>query len=322
MKRMKPPSSRSTLHLVTLLLLVLALATACKSSRAKPATPSPLLDESERGPAWQKNLLPQARSDSREIALSPDVFAFDRIVFQADRAPAESEMMWLVIHATLDWLSRREATPPRVAQGYHALMAELEPGAPASNDPLKIEITFLSSKHRAGGSVQEALGVRLWRRVDQRIPTLTLVMHNATGSSRLPFEDVLVWSHPDLEGGEGSARIAGDCLSILKGTRPAKELGEPCPTGDMERHTAAIGSIQGALEGIIWHNLSGAGYVETPLREGTQDAWDNTLHPGLSTSLGIPRRDRDIEEVPSSTAFPPRIDIEELFTDSSPRKSR
>ena len=308
--------------LVLLTSLTMPGLTACRTPNIETTLEEqqPMEEPREDGPAWQAALLAEASVESREIALAEDVFAFDQIVFRADQAPVESEMMWLVMHSTLDWLARREQARGAVSYGYNALMAELEPGAQGMTGPLRVELTFLSSRHRQGGKVREALGVRLWREVDGRIPTLTLVMRRTDnqGAKHL-IEEVLVWSHPDLEGGEGSALISSECLALTPGTKSAEELASGCFTPNMGEHAAAIGSIQTALEGIIWSNLSGTHYVETPLRERqeAQGSWEETLHPGLSAALGVRRREREIEEVDASTSFPPRVDIDAIFTDSS-----
>lgn len=312
-------SLRSPSMVASLLFVALcsSLSSGCKTTEAaQPTTHKEQLDlEESAGPAWQKALLDVASAGSTEIPRHEGMFAFDHIVFRADHAPAESEMMWLVVHSTLDWLSRREGADTSVAHGYSALMAELEPGAPGASDPLKVEIVFLTSEHRQGGAVREALAMRLWRRVDQRIPTLTIMMRRSEGGSRSPFEEVLVWSHPDLRGGEGSALIAMQCLNIHQGTQGLETLKADCPTQGVGEHAAAITSIQTALDGIIWSSLSGTNYVETTLRDRQieGDAWEETLHPGLLPSLGLPRREREIEEVSGATAFPPRVDIDEIF---------
>lgn len=292
----------NSLHSHLTRISLLGLLATCLWGCRTPATPSPSEQpaQQEDQPAWRRQAGPQ---QDAEIPFAPTTFAFDHFVVQED---ISLEHIWLVLHPVLGWLTN-QARGEEAELGYIALMNELEPLASGYDSRTRMEVSFLLETG-ADGVAHEAMGIRLWRQIDERAPTLSVVLWQ--DPETMTLSSMQLWAHPDVSGAASSAIITHTDALILPGIVSVKALedGLARATGD----TAHVASLLPLLQTMLWTQFSGAAYLETPLRP-ERALSPAGLHAGLKPALGLTVRDREIDEVLPDTSFLPYLDVDGMF---------
>ena len=280
----------------------MTLSSACQRALSPERAQSERAAERplDERPLWQQRA--SAELDAEEIELPAGSFAFDHATLHVDR---RVEPLWFTIHTLLGWCAAR-AAGERAQLGYLALMAELEPAVEAAH-PAQMELTYVVIPG-AAEAAREGLVIRMWRQLEEaRRPTLTLLLWSRSEGA---LEGVALWTHPDVEGASSSVAFSPEAIATLPGTRSLKELDEALKTPSQREALKA--PLLSLLATSIWAPLSGAGYVESPILDGPGDEV-SARHAGLQPALGLERRERLIEEVPSESAFLPRLDLDALL---------
>lgn len=280
-------------------LLILSTMWGCRTTTTTDA-PLTTITQDEDLPEWRKRAAPQRDA---EITFAPTTFAFDHFVVSQD---ASVEQIWLVLHPVLGWLANHERGED-TELGYVALMNELEPMATGYDSQTRMEVSFLMTQE-PGGAASEALGIRLWRTVEERTPTLSIVLWQ--NASRRALSSMQVWTHPDVNKGASSALITDTDAIIVRGIVSPEELEQALNSApDDTSHQASLLPL---IHGMVWPQFSDAAYLETPLRP-TEDNPAQELHDGLKPALGLSIREREIDEVIPDTSFLPYIDVDSVF---------
>lgn len=290
--------TRFTLPLSTLLTCAL-LTTACTHTHA-PTKEVSMVDADEQR-EWQKQTLSNV-AEQPEINLGGTSFTFESLVLPEQ----EVEPLWITIYSVLDAL-RSQTQNKKIEAGFQALMTELEPDARASTTPTRIELNYLSRQKNNGNAAQEGIGLRLWRAVDQRTPTLTVVLWREEHHPEP--EQILIWTHPDTHQGASSSILSQQCMLTTEGILPEQDLSTLC-TQSQAQGSELQHAILAASRVMLWSSFTGD--RQEQLLEQTPQKSTDALHPGLSPHLGLTQQERDIEDVLADTHFPPRFDLDEL----------
>jgi hypothetical protein len=281
-------------------LLIVSTTWGCHTPTPPDAPIATTVNQDEDLPEWRKRAAPQLDA---EIAFAPTTFAFDHFVVSQD---ASVEQIWLVLHPVLGWLANHERGED-IELGYVALMNELEPMAAGYDSRTHMEVSFLLAQE-PGGEAREALGVRLWRKVEGRTPTLSIVLWQ--DASRRALSSMQVWTHPDIDRGASSALITDTDAIIMRGIVSPDELEQALRSSPND--TTHQASLLPLIHGMVWPQFSDAAYLETPLRP-VENSPAQGLHQGLKPALGLRIREREIDEVIPDTSFLPYIDVDSVF---------
>ncbi len=282
--------------------IMCCLVMGCRTPAAPERADTPPIIEEVEQPEWVKRSEPCAAT---EIDLGDEAFAFDAFVVGAG---VSLESVWLVIHPVLGWLANH-ARGGQAKFGYLALMNELDPMAQGYTSPTHLEVSYLLGKEIGREQLEEGISLRFWREVDERTPTLTMVLWYDREASRLG--EVEIWTHPDVREGASSALITHDDALIMSGTLTRTELHDAFTTSTTS--TTHSASLLPLLHGMLWQQLAGPAYMESPLRqESIEDV--PSLHDGLRPELGLVQRDRELDEVLEDTQFLPDVDVDAIFT--------
>ena len=281
-------------------LMVVFLAGCQSTTHSKTTSPS------EGSPLLGLNDRPQTRIwedwTARPAVVVPpgwvdDVVAFD--YWQIDDSDVVEEV-WSTLATMLDTV-RRTAEERRVGQTATALLEALEAGPP----DVHVDVTFVVVPT---DPLWEGFVLRMARRVEDRGTSAVAIALLRPADGGPAPRRIKLWAQPgfeeptpfvmELNGTKGSDwsfsissdRDGGGDQTALQARRS--------DTGEQAKLIAHVAEEQ------IWSRLTGAAYAGAATRADQQRA----LPEPLESALGLETRDRRISELPSNSAFTPRME--------------
>lgn len=276
-------------------LAALALGVAgCAASAPRPVAPSadsPMagLDAPTHQGVWLQ-WTPLAEPRPLPVGFTDHHLAFDRWTLD-DEAAAR---LWAGLFPVLDRV-RHEGDSEAIARTVQLMMEALEPG----DHDIFAEATFIRSAD-AGGPGTEAVAIRFARDLGQASPQLIVVLARPlVDEEDGQMREAVVWAAPGFE------EAAPFTLHLRQDDGWQATLGEGLTWRDDAGQPVADAELIAAILGQpVWKQITGRAYLDATLRA----AQGGQPPAPLAPALGLPQRERSLDQVMEATMFPPRMD--------------
>lgn len=272
------------------------------------------LDDGPQEPVWAGWQVDPAASELLPSAFVDEVVAFD---YWQIEDTAFRERAWTGAASLLDYLRRDAgeggALKERQARTATLLLQAFEGRQGDNSEPSgQMDVTYVVSLDPA--QEMEGVVVRFYAHIDSKdvTPALGIFLGRIADAGE-SFERAFLWTRPGFEEAEAFTMQLERAADEQAGWGARLERGQTWGAQDSEAPAPELGEVAELTATIFeqdfWGPLTGPDYVEAAPRADQEIELPGDIEP----AIGLPVRERQIEEIYRDTVFVPRVDTPAQF---------